>query len=159
MSWESKSSICTQCISTCSDRQRTRAVPPGPAWPCCQRQAVHCLKQSSGRPGPGCRLRTCGPWNLPQSGLFQTPDYSQWCLPPGHTGQLLIWDHCTSIQTCSAGIVTSTLSLTRYPVMLPVPYWMDRGVPPHLYVDDWEGLNFLWFSAQGNKYVCTWTSK
>lgn len=40
------------------------------------------------------------------------------------------------------------MSIPRYPVMLPVPYWMDRGSLPHLKLVDDCGLNFLWFSAE-----------
>lgn len=43
---------------------------------------------------------------------------------------------------------TSTVSLPRYPVMLPVPYWMEMGWLPCWKEEDCCGLNFSWFSAK-----------
>lgn len=45
-------------------------------------------------------------------------------------------------------LVTSTVSLARYPVMLPVPYWMDRAWLLWLKVEDCCGSKRLWFSAE-----------
>lgn len=60
-------------------------------------------------------------------------------------GDMPVWS--VNMHFVPGALVTSTLSMARRPVMLPVPYWMDRGWSPHLKVEDCWGLNVLWFSA------------